>query len=84
MRNQLKRKPKKKEEKEEVYKMKAIDVITVIIVIIGLLLIMFFGTPVKDYYPGKPPWIDLTLSFSFLLYILNHYIIFLQRIRLSW
>lgn len=53
MRNQLKRRPKKKDNK-----ITPLGICIIIFVIIGLLVIILFGTPVKDFYPGKPPWID--------------------------
>lgn len=55
MRNQLKRKPKNK---EVISKITPLGVCIIILVIIGLLVIILFGAPVKDFYPGKPPWID--------------------------
>ena len=49
------RKPKKKEDKE---KITPLGIWIIIFVIIGLAMIILFGTPKQNFYPGKPSWID--------------------------
>lgn len=46
----------KKEEPED--KITPLGIFIIILVVIGLIMIILFGTPVRDFYPGKPPWIE--------------------------
>lgn len=52
----MKRKNKhtRKEEESNKYKMDLIAWLVLIIVILGLLIILLWGIPDREYYPGKP------------------------------
>lgn len=46
----------KNEDQED--KITPLGIFIIIYVLIVLIMIVLFGTPVRDFYPGKPPWIE--------------------------